>query len=132
MAVQQKECGCKGVRSCILCEGVDGGKSCGVESPVLLVEPHSIFIQCLICGELLKKAETRGHVTCTPQVTLRPVLPLPGDSRFDGVSIIQEFVSKEQEQTLIEAIDRQPWAESQSGRRKQVGGWKTLQEIWWV
>lgn len=84
-------------------------------------EPSLVFIQCPLCGELRKKEDTESHVTCVPQKVFHSHLSLP-DLEFDGVTVVQEFISDDQEQALVQAIDRQPWAESQSGRRKQVRG----------
>jgi hypothetical protein len=39
---------------------------------------------------------------------------------FPGVFIKLEFISEEEEQYLINALDSLPWDLSQSGRRKQV------------
>ena len=36
------------------------------------------------------------------------------------MSLWEEFVSQEEEQHLVEAIDGRLWVDSQSGRRKQV------------
>ena len=38
-----------------------------------------------------------------------------------GVTVVKDFLSTEEEASIVEAIDRQPWANSQSGRQKQVG-----------
>lgn len=86
----------------------------------ILEEPAVIFVQCPICGEL-RTRDPRSHVTCNPQKVFCPPLLLPGDVEFDGVRVVQEFLSEDQEQVLVQAIDTQPWTESQSGRRKQVG-----------
>lgn len=83
-------------------------------------EPSLVLIQCALCGELLEKpadGACPGHVTCTPR---RQWTPLSRELEFSGVSVIQEFTSLEEEKELVEAIDQEPWAESQSGRRKQV------------
>ena len=39
---------------------------------------------------------------------------------FPGVDLHKDFVSMEEEEELCDAIDSQPWTDSQSGRRKQV------------
>lgn len=120
MATQEpkkKLCGCTGVRSCLLCEDGRGGTSSSLE-------PASLFIQCSVCGQLLKKAaqedEKSGrHESCTPSHLWNPVLS-QGELKFDGVLVIQEFITPEEERGLVEAIDQQQWADSQSGRKKQV------------
>ena len=37
-----------------------------------------------------------------------------------GIYIVKDFVSEEEEAELSEVIDRSPWVDLQSGRRKQV------------
>ena len=39
---------------------------------------------------------------------------------LDGLLLIPDFLSEAQEATLLERIDAVEWAQSQSGRRKQV------------
>jgi len=39
---------------------------------------------------------------------------------FNGILINHEFISEEEESTLINSLDAMPWDVSQSGRRKQV------------
>lgn len=40
--------------------------------------------------------------------------------KLDGIFIEQEFITEEEEMTLIKDLDTIPWDISQSGRRKQV------------
>lgn len=40
--------------------------------------------------------------------------------RFPGVYLELDFISEEEEQSLMNALDSLPWDPSQSGRRKQV------------
>jgi len=39
---------------------------------------------------------------------------------FPGIHVVTDFVSEAEELELCNAIDRVPWVDSQSGRRKQV------------
>ena len=41
---------------------------------------------------------------------------------FPGVTLIEDFVTPEEEAEMVQLMDRDPWKLSQSGRRKQVGG----------
>lgn len=41
---------------------------------------------------------------------------------FPGVCLWENFVSEEEEMKLVAKMDEDIWRESQSGRRKQVGG----------
>lgn len=44
---------------------------------------------------------------------------------FPGVTLIEDFVTREEEAEMVQLMDREPWKLSQSGRRKQVG-WPEL------
>ncbi|VDK32536.1 unnamed protein product [Taenia asiatica] len=44
--------------------------------------------------------------------------------RFNGVTVLNDFISEEEETTLIKKIDESPWLPSQSGRNKQDFGVK--------
>ena len=39
---------------------------------------------------------------------------------FPGVRLVPDFVTKDQETAIVQAVDSVPWVNSQSGRRKQV------------
>ena len=45
-----------------------------------------------------------------------------GDKELDfgGICVVKNFVNEEEERRIVAAIDSLPWAESQSGRKKQV------------
>lgn len=54
---------------------------------------------------------------------------------FPGVTVIEDFVTREEEAEMVQLMDREPWKLSQSGRRKQVGlgrrggtGWLVREE----
>ena len=40
---------------------------------------------------------------------------------FPGVTLIEDFVTQEEEAEMVQLMDREPWRLSQSGRKKQVG-----------
>lgn len=46
---------------------------------------------------------------------------------FPGVTLIEDFVTREEEAEMVQLMDREPWKRSQSGRRKQVG-WPRARE----
>lgn len=39
---------------------------------------------------------------------------------FPGVTLIEDFVTRDEEAEMVRLMDRDPWKLSQSGRRKQV------------
>ncbi|KER28171.1 hypothetical protein T265_04931, partial [Opisthorchis viverrini] len=43
--------------------------------------------------------------------------PACGEFTFQGISVVSDFVTKEEEAWLLAQIDQNPWALSQSGRR---------------
>jgi len=86
-------CGCKGHRSCLVCE-----KEYGIKSVFNYDNLPTKYYQINgDNGELEKLG-------------------------FSGINIITDFISEEEERKLIEDIDLIPWDKSQSGRRKQNFG----------
>lgn len=95
-------------------------------------EPVASFYQCHNCGDILNEENICVEpsapplFTCGRSLHCRPTTPalqarctvkgLP----FEGVTVVKEFVSCEEEEKIINDIDKSAWAESQSGRRKQV------------
>ena len=73
-----------------------------------------IYIFCPKCGDRAWIAEDHSLHNDNSKV----------DSvTINGVNVIEDFVSQEEENSLILAIDsRKPWVESQEGRRKQDYG----------
>ncbi|CAG0918116.1 unnamed protein product [Notodromas monacha] len=105
-------CGCKGVRTCLLCE-----KELGV--------PRR-------CESTFEDLKQRSYVYC-PHCNLA----WPGwnydvferhpnhegtSLKLDGVYIQLDFLTEEEEKLLVEGCDAMPWDQSQSGRRKQNFG----------
>ena len=39
---------------------------------------------------------------------------------FEGVYLIEKFITLDQESSFVKLIDASPWKDSQSGRRKQA------------
>ncbi|CAJ1063341.1 alpha-ketoglutarate-dependent dioxygenase alkB homolog 4 [Xyrichtys novacula] len=93
-------CGCKGIRSCLICEKLKGK------------------------GQLQKsKSEVVHHFFYNPETGLAVSKDAEGPSfRFPGVFLQENFITEEEEKELITAMDQDVWNESQSGRRKQDFG----------
>ncbi|XP_003388927.2 PREDICTED: alpha-ketoglutarate-dependent dioxygenase alkB homolog 4-like [Amphimedon queenslandica] len=123
-------CACKGVRTCLFCEG-KGAR------PILKQPQNEIqYYICYKCGKICKMNvgepsplavepfcqtacdDTQSLIVCDDLVA--------GDNactfKFDGVKIIRNFVSFEEEKELVSFIDSSQWVESQSGRYKQDYG----------
>ncbi|KAK6184268.1 hypothetical protein SNE40_006769 [Patella caerulea] len=99
---KDKLCGCKGIRSCLLCENVD------TATKLTESKPLKIYEYCQQC----RSAWEYGHH------------PDHGGSsiEFPGIYLQEEFVTEEQERDLCKNIDSTPFVDSQSGRRKQDYG----------
>ncbi len=132
-------CACKGIRSCLVCEVTK-------ESTSKATKECSLELQmCYKCGTVSKANKSSSTPplnplwACSPACTIdggRTIRPVATDvnykdvlADFEEVVIVKEFVSPEEETSIVADIDHQKWAESQSGRRKQVcgvcgvGGW---------
>ncbi|KAJ8266532.1 hypothetical protein GJAV_G00131520 [Gymnothorax javanicus] len=94
-------CGCKGIRSCLICENY-GGK---------------------------RRAEDIGHsqvlhFTYEPSsgLAVRNEDGAEESFHFPGVFLWENFLSEEEERELVRCMDQDAWKESQSGRKKQDFG----------
>lgn len=115
-AAVQTECGCTGIRKCLLCEDKDKFKCVSIKA---LEEERSKKMQqytfCIRCGRTLQVGQkcTHRERKCEGPGTQEGVV-------LEGVSVILGFVTDIEEQTIVAEIDRTIWKPSQSGRRKQV------------
>ena len=113
-------CGCKGFRSCLICEREGAVRLCP--------QPREWrYVQCRQCGTLFRGDHGPSHGLCLETCKPAPVMEVTdhvmcGDKRLDfgGITIVKNFVSEEEEKRIVSATDGSPWFESQSGRRKQV------------
>ncbi|CAG7834971.1 unnamed protein product [Allacma fusca] len=106
-----RPCGCKGIRTCLVCEA-----EFGVQKVFDETNQERCFEYCYLCGnkayEGSNVARDHGHHK--------------GEAvEYPGVLVVPDFVTKEEELFLAEGCDRLPWDLSQSGRRKQNFGPKT-------
>ena len=114
-AAVQSECGCTGIRKCLLCEDRDKFKCVSINA---LEEERSKKMRqytfCIRCRRTLQADQKCTH---------RERGEGPGAQDgvgLEGVSVILGFVTDIEEQTIVAEIDRTIWKPSQSGRRKQV------------
>lgn len=99
-----RPCGCKSFRTCMICEaefGLNQGEDWGKQ----LKSQNREFYEYSIENGSSFKVEN-------PKKTLD----------FPGIKIIYDFVTPEEENSLIAGLDELPWDSSQSGRRKQNFG----------
>ncbi|KAJ3589868.1 hypothetical protein NHX12_010709 [Muraenolepis orangiensis] len=95
------QCGCKGIRSCLLCERPKG-------------QDHPLN------GN---EAKVKLHFCYDPvlQLALRED-GKPSSFPFPGVFLWEDFLSEEEEKALVRQMDKDVWILSQSGRKKQDFG----------
>ncbi|XP_064250813.1 alpha-ketoglutarate-dependent dioxygenase alkB homolog 4 [Passer domesticus] len=92
-------CGCKGIRSCLLCEG-----------PAPAAPPpqgEDNFTYCPATGLAKGNEDSEFAGWAFP---------------FPGVFLVEEFISEDEECEIVELMDRDDWKPSQSGRKKQDYG----------
>uniref|UniRef100_A0A4W5JD00 AlkB homolog 4, lysine demthylase n=1 Tax=Hucho hucho TaxID=62062 RepID=A0A4W5JD00_9TELE len=99
--IDHANCGCKGIRTCLLCESVNGNG--------LLLENGQPIRHDFMYDPLLRRAVRNygGQQLSFP---------------FPGILLWNNFISEEEESELITDMDLNAWRESQSGRRKQDFG----------
>ncbi|XP_070591313.1 alpha-ketoglutarate-dependent dioxygenase alkB homolog 4 [Erythrolamprus reginae] len=92
---EPKGCGCKGIRSCLLCEAAPPPQK------------SANFVYCPLTGLAVgeKQSEFEGWAF-----------------RFPGVFLLEDFINTNEEYQMVELMDRSTWKPSQSGRRKQDYG----------
>uniref|UniRef100_A0A8C6QBK0 AlkB homolog 4, lysine demethylase n=1 Tax=Nannospalax galili TaxID=1026970 RepID=A0A8C6QBK0_NANGA len=98
-----QECGCKGIRTCLICEA-----QCHRDPPWQrsLQKPYH-FLYCPDTGWAVGAEDSDYEGWAFP---------------FPGVTVIEDFVTPEEEIEMVRLMDRDPWKLSQSGRRKQDYG----------
>ena len=120
-----KQCDCKGIRTCLVCES---GK--GASYKPLLDSPTSFYVICCNCGAMRQQPVSSDiSLYCSGNVCLEANqnellienLVVEG-SVLDGIYLVKEFLSPSEEIDLLSVIDTIDWKKSQSGRRKQNYG----------
>ncbi|EPY83932.1 alpha-ketoglutarate-dependent dioxygenase ABH4-like protein [Camelus ferus] len=98
-----RECGCKGIRTCLVCERQRGGDPPWQHPP----QKTHRFIYYADTGWAVGAEESDFEGWAFP---------------FPGVTLIEDFVTQEEEAEMVQLMDCEPWKLSQSGRRKQDYG----------
>lgn len=106
MAAAQ-ECGCTGIRQCLLCEEKNTPINAFEEESTKRIRQYKL---CILCGDTLPADELCSHNKALTQDYIL----------LEGVIVVQDFLSELEEQNIVTEIDRTIWKPSQSGRRKQV------------
>ncbi|XP_058854304.1 alpha-ketoglutarate-dependent dioxygenase alkB homolog 4-like [Acipenser ruthenus] len=98
-------CGCKGIRSCLICEKQNESKiNANGQTPQ---QTRSRFVYEPASGLAVAEGELDAGRRSFP---------------FPGVFLCEDFVSEEEEREMVQQMDLDEWKQSQSGRRKQDYG----------
>ncbi|XP_023015241.1 alpha-ketoglutarate-dependent dioxygenase alkB homolog 4 [Leptinotarsa decemlineata] len=103
-----RPCGCKGRRTCLICE-----KEYNIKVENTVNRESDYYIYCPICNRAYPGWNVKDNEH--PNHTGTPI-------EFPGIYIDLNFLSEQEEKKLIDDIDMIPWDLSQSGRRKQNFG----------
>lgn len=106
-----RSCGCKGIRTCLICEELFD-----IKKPDLTkkLQEKLSYVYCPYCD----KAWPGWDIELYKQHPYHK-----GDAiDYPGVFIQLDFLSTEEATTLMKSLDELPWEASQSGRRKQNFG----------
>ncbi|NP_001334421.1 alpha-ketoglutarate-dependent dioxygenase alkB homolog 4 isoform 1 [Mus musculus] len=98
-----QECGCKGIRTCLICE-----RQRHRDPPwQICLQKKCCFLYCPDTGWAAGAEGSDLEGWAFP---------------FPGVTLIQDFVTPEEEAEMVRLMDCDPWKLSQSGRKKQDYG----------
>ncbi|XP_054162870.1 DNA N6-methyl adenine demethylase-like [Oppia nitens] len=110
--MSNKQCVCKGIRSCGRCDD---------RKPIETNTTNQLYVYCGKCRDkafvqsLVDHNQHQQH--CMKSLTIDVDYV-----RIDGLYVVNDIISAEQELGLVDVIDGIEWCDSQSGRRKQDFG----------
>ncbi|XP_062600194.1 alpha-ketoglutarate-dependent dioxygenase alkB homolog 4-like [Saccostrea cucullata] len=102
---EQLQCGCKGIRSCLVCE-----KERKINLSIDKCS-RKIHYFCDLCNKAFEESKREDHPNHQGK-----------SLEFPGIFIQRDFLSPEEEWDILKHIYQSPFVESQSGRRKQDYG----------
>nr|XP_053624307.1 alpha-ketoglutarate-dependent dioxygenase alkB homolog 4 isoform X2 [Plodia interpunctella] len=109
-----RPCGCKGYRTCLICETQYGAEKFKLQ---LNLDKDKGYVYCPLCNKAWQGWDLNVYKQHPNH---------EGDSiEYPGIYVQLDFISEEEEKELMRNIDEVPWDISQSGRRKQNFGPKT-------
>ncbi|KAJ2952557.1 hypothetical protein O0L34_g6879 [Tuta absoluta] len=109
-----RPCGCKGCRTCLICETEYGADKLKLQ---LDFDKNKGYVYCPLCNKAWKGWDMDLYKEHPHH---------EGESiDFPGIYIQLDFLSDDEEEKFMKNIDEMPWDTSQSGRRKQNFGPKT-------
>ncbi|KAK5969229.1 Alpha-ketoglutarate-dependent dioxygenase alkB 4 [Trichostrongylus colubriformis] len=122
--VQSQGCGCKGVRSCALCEMSERVQNLRKEDDKYV--DYDVYVYkpdpgvCVRCPALTSTASVEEVRAATFSNSSDD--PKEEIISIGGLLLVPDFITDSEEQELMEVIDGVEWVLSQSGRRKQDYG----------
>ena len=115
-----RDCGCKGYRSCYICEKEFNMPKCELKKQLVGQYGQKSSIFCTQCNQIVcsDNWDVTTFSTCDTSGQHHNSIT----RHFPGVQIIKEFISESEENKLVQDLDSLSWDTSQSGRRKQNFG----------
>uniref|UniRef100_T1I7G8 Fe2OG dioxygenase domain-containing protein n=2 Tax=Rhodnius TaxID=13248 RepID=T1I7G8_RHOPR len=105
---RSKLCGCKGIRTCLKCEAIFNISPIHQRNVSLF---EYAYVYCTTCDRCWRGWDYVEHDKHEGECI-----------RVDGIQILENFLTLEEESQLINNLELLPWELSQSGRRKQNFG----------
>ncbi|KAK6638056.1 hypothetical protein RUM44_008481 [Polyplax serrata] len=103
-----RPCGCKGIRTCLLCE-----QQYGIASTYSQSKGKS-YAYCYLCQKAWSDWDG---------VVVRDCPDHGGESlSISGIYVLPNFITNEEKEIILEGMNNENWDPSQSGRRKQNYG----------
>ncbi|XP_072943692.1 alpha-ketoglutarate-dependent dioxygenase alkB homolog 4 [Epargyreus clarus] len=112
--MKPRPCGCKGCRTCLICETQYGAENL---KTLLNLDKDKGYVYCPFCDKAWKGWDIESYKQ-HPHHEGDPV-------DIPGVYIKVDFITESEETEFMKHIQEVPWDVSQSGRRKQNFGPKT-------
>ncbi|KAF4525016.1 hypothetical protein B566_EDAN012123 [Ephemera danica] len=103
-----RPCGCKGVRTCLICES-----EYGAEKKQLDIDEAKTrsYVYCPMCEKAWPGWDWNDYKS-HPNHKGQPI-------EYPGVLVMENFLTDEEAEHLMSGLNALPWDQSQSGRRKQ-------------
>jgi hypothetical protein len=112
------DCACSGIRSCLLCESAkdvknslefDSNHETKLKTLIFCVQCQKLYSETVFQEDFLQNSVQ----SCSKQDCFEDIV--------SGITVIEDFITKNEEEFMLAEIEKFPWQVSQSGRQKQVG-----------
>ncbi|PAV63511.1 hypothetical protein WR25_07684 [Diploscapter pachys] len=120
--LQTQTCGCKGIRFCAMCLSSERVRKLRIE------EDKYADFAVFVYSNTLKRAVRATQLNSTSgledirKATNEICAGSSESIEMDGLMLVENFLTTEEETDILKMIDKVEWAVSQSGRRKQDFG----------